>query len=202
MRHIVIVTEEQLLLTGLRAMLRAHQDYQILSTHPSSIITACREAGRPDILICDSRSLTAQNVSSVRFGLPHLVILVLDRSGERTTAKYYQQIGCDGIVDPRGSFEDLLHVLGTRPHRGTCEAGHVERAKGRRTALPSSNLSSRECEVLSRISEGATSKEIAFSLGIRPSTVEVYRRSIIRKTGIGSVAELTRYAIRSGLSEL
>jgi DNA-binding NarL/FixJ family response regulator len=56
-----------------------------------------------------------------------------------------------------------------------------------------------ELEVLRLIAEGVRTPAIARELGISVGTVEVHRRSIMRKLGLHAVAELTRYAIREGL---
>ena len=61
------------------------------------------------------------------------------------------------------------------------------------------DLSRRELEVLRLIAEGVRSPAIANELGIAVGTVEVHRRNIMRKLGLHSVAELTRYAVREGL---
>ena len=63
----------------------------------------------------------------------------------------------------------------------------------------SARLSSRELEVLRWVVDGARPPAIARQLGIAPGTVEVHRRNIMRKVGVRTVAELTRYAIREGL---
>lgn len=63
-------------------------------------------------------------------------------------------------------------------------------------------LGRREREVLRHIAEGRRSSEIADSMRISVGTVEVHRRNIIRKLGLRSVAELTRYAVREGIAEL
>jgi DNA-binding NarL/FixJ family response regulator len=60
-------------------------------------------------------------------------------------------------------------------------------------------LSRREQEVLKMIAEGARSSAIAEHLRISLGTVEVHRRNIMRKVGVRTVAELTRYAMREGL---
>ena len=60
-------------------------------------------------------------------------------------------------------------------------------------------LTRREHQVLRLVAGGARSPAIADELGIRVGTVEVHRRNIMRKLGVASVADLTRYAIRSGL---
>lgn len=63
-------------------------------------------------------------------------------------------------------------------------------------------LSDRECEVLQLIAEGKTTKEIAFDLNISIKTVEVFRNKIMKKLGIYTIAELTKYAVREGITSL
>jgi two-component system NarL family response regulator len=63
-------------------------------------------------------------------------------------------------------------------------------------------LSRREREVLRLIAEGARSPGIADELHVSVATIEVHRRNIIRKLGLRSVAELTKYAIREGIISL
>lgn len=61
-------------------------------------------------------------------------------------------------------------------------------------------LSNREREVLQLIAEGKTTKQIASLLKISGKTVETHKRQIMNKLEIHSVAELTKYAIREGLT--
>ena len=63
-------------------------------------------------------------------------------------------------------------------------------------------LTARERQVLQLIAEGHTSARIAERLYLAPSTVEVHRRNIMRKLDLHNVAELTRYAIRNGLTSV
>ena len=63
-------------------------------------------------------------------------------------------------------------------------------------------LGSRERQVLRLLTEGKRSACIATELGIAIATVEVHRRNIMRKLGLHSVAELTKYAVREGLTSL
>jgi DNA-binding NarL/FixJ family response regulator len=63
-------------------------------------------------------------------------------------------------------------------------------------------LSAREREVLQLLAEGKTSKEIANSLTVSVKTVESHRSQIMDKLGIRTVAELTKFAVREGLTPL
>src|SRR5690242_3362370 len=63
---------------------------------------------------------------------------------------------------------------------------------------PEESLTSREVEVLKLIANGLSTKEIAHSLGIAFKTAACHRSRIMAKLDIHNVANLTRYAIRSG----
>jgi len=63
-------------------------------------------------------------------------------------------------------------------------------------------LTQREREVLQFISEGKSTKEIAGYLHISIKTIETYRKQIMEKLDIHSIAELTKYAIKEGLTSL
>jgi DNA-binding NarL/FixJ family response regulator len=60
-------------------------------------------------------------------------------------------------------------------------------------------LTDRERDVLTRVAQGLSNKEIAAELGISVRTVESHRDSLMRKTGLRNVAALTRFALESGL---
>jgi DNA-binding NarL/FixJ family response regulator len=63
-------------------------------------------------------------------------------------------------------------------------------------------LTAREREVLQLLAEGASSKQIAARLDVAVVTVETHRRQIMDKLGLRTIAELTKYAVREGLTTL
>jgi DNA-binding CsgD family transcriptional regulator len=66
---------------------------------------------------------------------------------------------------------------------------------------PLQRLSAREIQVLKLVVEGRTSKEIARSMGVEPSTIDTYRSRIMVKLGVGDIPALVRLAIRHGLTD-
>jgi DNA-binding NarL/FixJ family response regulator len=64
------------------------------------------------------------------------------------------------------------------------------------------SLTTREREVLQLLAEGKATKEVARLLTVSIKTVETHRRQIMEKLDLHSVAELTKYAIREGLTTL
>ncbi len=67
------------------------------------------------------------------------------------------------------------------------------------SAATTIRLSERERQVLQLIARGKACKEVAFALSISVKTVGFHRENIKHKLGVGSTAELTRYAIHKGL---
>ena len=65
-----------------------------------------------------------------------------------------------------------------------------------------SPLTERQREVLQLLAEGKSTKQIALQLHVSDKTIESIRRNIMDKINIHSVAELTKYAIREGLTQL
>ena len=72
----------------------------------------------------------------------------------------------------------------------------------RRSPAADSPLSARERDVLRAMAEGHSTKEVAFRLGMSVKTAETHRRQIMEKLDLHSVAELTKYAVREGLTTL
>jgi DNA-binding NarL/FixJ family response regulator len=63
-------------------------------------------------------------------------------------------------------------------------------------------LTSREREVIQLLAEGKTSKEVAVALHLSVKTAETHRTNLMRKLGLHSVADLTRYAVRNGIVQV
>jgi DNA-binding NarL/FixJ family response regulator len=63
-------------------------------------------------------------------------------------------------------------------------------------------LTTREREVIQLLAEGRTSKEVAVTLNLSVKTAETHRTNLMRKLGLHSVADLTRYAVRNGIVQV
>jgi DNA-binding NarL/FixJ family response regulator len=64
------------------------------------------------------------------------------------------------------------------------------------------NLTPRERQILQLLANGKNTKEISFQLGTSSKTIENQRNAIMQKLNLFSIAELTKYAVRHGLSPL
>jgi PAS domain S-box-containing protein len=100
-----------------------------------------------------------------------------------------------------GECRDVANDLPDRIELSPSSPPTVEGAAGS-AAEQRKPLSPRECEVLQRIAAGKSSKQIATSLGIGVATVETHRRQLMDKLRRRTIAELTKYAIKAGLTSL
>ena len=118
------------------------------------------------------------------------------------------EAGACGYVLKANAYADLRRALEAArlgksylcPEVTQAVVGDSLRTEG--TEAKTEPLSPRERHVLQLLAEGLTSPQIGKRLHIATSTVESHRRNIVRRLGIHSVADLTKYAIREGLTEL
>ncbi len=141
---------------------------------------------------------------------PALRVIALSMHSDPRFVTEILRAGASGYVLKEAAFEDLLHAIRavlqghtylSPPLQGMIVEEHVRRPQ---QTEPSSVtlLTSREREVLQLLAEGHSSKEISARLGCSVKTVEVHRSRIMQKLHLHSVAALTKYAIRAGLTSL
>ena len=80
--------------------------------------------------------------------------------------------------------------------------GCLERMAGDAAPYCGGRLTAREREVLQLVADGKSSKQVARLLKLSAKTVDTHRRQVMEKLGLHSVAELTHYAIREGVTAL
>ena len=211
--RILLIDDHQIMREGLQLLLRDQPDLKVVGSAFDS------DAGwravvdlTPDLVIMDldvpgegGASLTAR----IRGDYPEIKIVVLTGHIETQYLETALQAGADGYVLKANGCTDLLHALRTvlSGKKYLCpEASTILVHDLQRRHDPPKNgvlvLSTRELEVLKQIADGYSTKEIAFTLGISGKTVESHRMNLMAKLGVDSVAELTKYALREGLTEL
>jgi DNA-binding NarL/FixJ family response regulator len=118
--------------------------------------------------------------------------------------------GASGYVLKDSAFEDLVNSIRTvvkgqtylSPSiQGTVVAEFLRHSEKRQPSA-FTVLTDREREVLQLVAEGKSTKEAAEILSCSTKTVEVHRSHIMDKLNLRSIAELTKYAIRTGLTSL
>lgn len=168
---------------------------------------------QPDIVILDIGMPDLNGVEATRqicAEAPRSKVLALSMHTESRFVLGVLEAGASGYLIKDAAFEELAvaikAVLKGQMYLSPSIAGVVVRQSiGRSGSEPRSErdkLSKREHEVLQLIAEGKSTKEIAATLYVSVKTVETHRKQIMDKLDIHSVAGLTKYAVREGLTPL
>ena len=167
------------------------------------------EAHQPRVVVLDWMLLGGVGLEflrAVRIDPPPYV-LVFSANSTELAVREAMAAGAKGYIEKTASFSEftaaLNAVAGGQTYLGPAIAKAVRRlvANPERAELHP-ELSARERDVLRFLAEGMASKEIAECLGLSVRTVENHRASIIRRTGLKSIAQLTLHAVRLGLIEI
>ena len=191
----------------LAALLAREADFQVVG-EASSGREAIDVAGRlsPDVLVLDIGLPDLDGVEvarTLRKSAPGVKLLTLSIHAERQFVRRMLNAGADGYVVKSSAVQELVQAI------RAVAAGKLYLSPDiAREALPESAveeggpLAARERQVLALLAEGKRSSDIAHTLAISTATVEAHRRNIMRKLGLHTIAELTKYAVRKGLTSL
>jgi DNA-binding NarL/FixJ family response regulator len=149
-------------------------------------------------------------VQRLRAELPQVQVLCLSVHDEDRLVLAMIEAGASGYVLKDGSFDELAlalrQVMLGRIYISPALSGVMVREMRRRKTGPamveSPTLTARERQLVQLFSEGYTTNEIAEQLHVSPKTVATHRENVLHKLQLRGVAELTRYALREGLSSL
>lgn len=206
--RIELAEDQRLIRELLAGVLAREADFQIVAeagTGREAIALA--QSTRPDIVVLDISlpDLDGMEVARIlRRAQPKLVILALSIHEEPYFVQEMLRAGADGYVVKSAAVRELVQAIRTVSQGSMYLSPAITRqAVGRGPAFLSgaaARLSAREREVLILIANGKTSAEIAARLSISAGTVEAHRRNIMTKLGLHTIAELTKYAVREGLT--
>jgi two-component system NarL family response regulator len=210
--RLMLVDDHRMLREALHGILEKAGDIEVVAEADNGTTAlALARALEPDVVVMEvglegmsgieaTRRLRAQN--------PGIKVLGLSVSSDRHTVLQMLEAGASGYLAKSAGSEELLRGIRAVAQGETylyagAAAAIVERLRTRSPQTKRSQiLGRREREVLQLLAGGKTSAGIARDLGIATSTVEVHRRNIMRKLDLHNVADLTRYAVREGLTSI
>jgi DNA-binding NarL/FixJ family response regulator len=169
---------------------------------------------RPDVILMDIAMPVLNGLEATRQILaanPAAKVVVLSAHSDDVYVERMNEAGVVGFLEKQTSAEVLTkairEVVGGHTYFSPSIAKRLRDDKKKprdRDGLlkaHSSRLTSRECEVLQLVAEGAANKQVAAELGISIKTVEKHRQHLMDKLSIHDTAGLTRYAIAQGIIE-
>lgn len=213
--RILLVDDHQMMRDGLRAILSSQDGIEIVGEAEDG--RAALQAAldlKPDIVVMDVGMPDMNGIEAcarILKEMPEIKVIALSTHSDKRYVLNMISNGAAGYVLKEAASEDLLravvavsrgeHYLSPQitgvvfePMRGR----PIRRMKDSSYEL----LGAREREVLQLLAEGLTSKEIAARLSLSTKTIETHRRNISQKLGLKSIAELTKYAVREGMTSI
>ena len=206
-----LADDHALLHAGLESLLQAADEFDVVGeTENGRDTVALTCTLEPDVVVMDVAMPGMNGVDATRRItrlLAEVRVLALSSHADGSYVKAMREAGAHGYRVKAAAVEELEAALDTVLHGRVYVSPRIRDGGGgdclqhddRRATQA---LSSREREVLQLVAEGKSSVEIAALLHLSGRTVETHRRRIMDKLAIRSVAGLTRYAIREGITSL
>jgi DNA-binding NarL/FixJ family response regulator len=209
---IILADDHKIVRQGLRTLLEKETDLQVVAEADDGrmAVRLARELS-PEVVIMDVSMPDLNGIEATRQVIaeaPGVKVIGLSMHSDRRFVMNMLKAGASGYLLKDSAFEELATairtVLANKIYLSTEIANIVVKdyLQGGGDESVFSVLTPREREVLQLMAEGKSSRQIADHLNISIKTVETHRMQIMHKLEIYSVAELTKYAIREGLSSL
>ncbi len=212
---ILIADDHKIIREGLQSLLEKEDDMDVvaLAENGREAIKKTRKI-KPDIVIMDISMPDLNGIDATRQILAEssdVKVIALSTYSDKRYVEGMIRAGVSGYLLKDCAFEELSRAIHTVVKNqtylspgiaGTVVKSFIDRLSDHRFPDDSSELTEREREVLQLLAEGKSTKQIAACLNISVKTIETHRSKIMNKLNIHSIAELTKFAIREGLTSL
>jgi len=212
--RILLADDHRIMRDGLRAILASEENFEIVGEAENG-----REAARlaralvPDVVIMDIGMPDLNGVEATRqikADNPGVKVIALSMYADRGYVLGMLEAGAAGYVLKTGAYDEVHRaVTAVSQGKNYLSPDITQMVVDAQVRVPSKHgpsaqmeLGPREREIVQLLAEGHTSPEIAKRLHISTRTVETHRRNIMKKLDLHSVADITKYAIREGLTSL
>jgi two-component system response regulator NreC len=211
---IILADDHQMTREGLRSLLEELSDMKVVAEAETGNQTLkLTRQFNPDVVVLDivmpdlNGMETALRITSE---FPDVKVIGLSMHSERQFVVGMLKSGASGYLLKNCAFQELAEAIRKVHQGGTYITPAISDVVVKEVQKPlqngvgslTSRLTSREREVLQLIAEAKTSKEIAAFLFLSEKTVHSHRKKIMEKLNAKNSSELTRIAIKEGISPL
>jgi DNA-binding NarL/FixJ family response regulator len=223
---ILLADDHQIVREGLRSVLEAEPDMTVVAeAGDGRVAVQMSEETQPDVVVMDIAMPHLNGVEATRQIIGRRTgrvpkVIALSMHQDRRFMTEMLKAGASGYLLKDAASEELIQAIRTVAGGKTYLSpqiadvvvddylrrlplgapGQSAAPVGERSAYAA--LTPREREVLQLMAEGKATKQIAMILHVSIKTVETHRRQLMEKLNLHSVAELTKYAIREGLTSV
>jgi len=209
--RVLLADDHEIFVEGLRSLLNKEPQLEVVGavTDGSQAVRQVLEL-EPDVVIMDLSMPDMSGIEAtqlIKTERPEVKILCLSMHSDKGFVMGALDAGASGYVLKDGAKRELLEairaVTADQVYLSPCVARMVVEAAKSNGATPALGLlTERERQVLKLLAQGSTSKAIADRLHLSVKTVGTHRNHIMEKLNIHSIAELTKFAIREGLTSV
>ncbi len=212
--RILLADDHVMFRDGMRPLINREEGMEVVGEAESGLATVrLAKKLEPDIIIMDISMPQLNGVEAtwkIREINPAIKVIILSMHSDRQFVIESLKAGAKAYLLKDSPFEELRHVIRAvakdqvvlSPAITDIVIKDFIHLSKQETSSVFSILSTRERQVLQLITEGKATKEIAKVLCLSIKTIESHRKQIMDKLNIHNVAELTKYAIRQGLTQL
>lgn len=210
--RILLVDDHKMIRDGLKNLILKHERFKVIGECAGGRdAIRLSEEIKPDIVIMDISLPDLNGIEAtiqIKSKHPEISVIMLSMHSDRRFVIESLKAGASGYVLKDMPFEELVLAMNSVLHGHIYVSAPVAGAlimdflKHGEQGSAFSLLTDREREVLRLYADGKSTKEIAFILSLSGKTIETYRKQIMDKLKIRNIAELTKYAIREGLTTL
>ena len=211
--RIIIADDHHLIREGLKALLEKEPDMSVIDdAADGQAAFEMVRISKPDIVIMDISMSGLNGIETTKkiiSKVPGVKVIALSMYSDSKYIFNMLKAGASAYLVKDCAIEELVNAIHTVAANkiyvspriaGTVIKDYLKQASSRDATY--SLLTAREREVLQLLSEGDSAKEIAHLLKVSVKTIETHRLQIMNKLNTHSIAELTKYAIREGLTSL
>jgi two-component system, NarL family, response regulator NreC len=210
---IILADDHSIFRQGLRALLDKQSSLEVIGEAGNGReAIALVEELSPQVIVMDVGMPDLNGIEATRRivgKFPKTKVIGLSMHNDKHFVKQMLQAGASGYLLKESIFEELVQAIEAVVNKKGFLSPKIARlviedyTGGKTEEDPGmASLSKREREILQLLAEGKTSKQIADELFLSPKTVENHRKRVMQKLDIHNVAELTKFAIRHGLTFL
>jgi DNA-binding NarL/FixJ family response regulator len=213
--RVILADDHRMMREGLKSLLDEEQDIQVVAQAKNGrdIVALAAETGA-HVVIMDVAMPDLNGIEATRQIIdanPNTKVVALSGHENKGYVKEMLTAGASAYVLKKRAYEELVTAVreamrGRKFLSPDIARGVVDDYVELSATLDSNPafvvLTDRERQVLQEIAEGRATRETADNLNVSVKTIETHRRNIMQKLNLHSVAELTKYAIREGITSI
>ncbi|MGD0784369.1 MAG: response regulator transcription factor [Sedimentisphaerales bacterium] len=211
---ILIADDHEILREGISSLIKEHPDMQVAGEADNGLaaVEMTRKL-RPDVVIMDVALPSLNGIEATRqikSELPEVKVLALTVHAEREVVLDMIKAGASGYILKECAFEDLTNAIKAltagqsylSPQVASIVLNGIVKDGFKVVQGDRVIFTLRENQILRLLAGGESAKQIAAEVGLSVKTVEAIRRHIMEKAAVDNLADLTKFAIREGLTKI